>query len=72
MKQTEKTLSAMLDRSTCTQCREKTFAAPQNEHGWSDLGALYECGAVLDVSLGHIYVATNRGKTALCIVSQRH
>ena len=65
-----KTLSGLLTRATCQHCIDAALAAPQNEHGWSDLGSVYECGNAAGV-VGHIYVFTRTGKTALCIVPER-
>lgn len=63
-----KKLSSFLNRATCEQCRAAALLAPQNEHGWSDLSALYDCGAALEINVGHILVATRAGRTALCIM----
>ena len=68
MNTTEKTLSVYLERATCESCRSNALAAPTNKHGGNIISAMYDCGAVLDISIGHIIVATKTGRTALCIV----
>ena len=71
MNTTEKKLSVYLERATCETCRNNALAAPTNEHGGQVISALYECGAVLEIGMGHILVATKTGRTALCIVPKQ-
>lgn len=63
-----KKLSVYLEHATCESCRNNALAAPVNEYGGNVISAMYDCGAVLGISMGHIMVATKTGRAALCIV----
>jgi len=64
-------LLGLLEEAFCETCVAKALTVPQDGRGWRNLAEVFDCGAVLDVGLGHIYVATSGGKTALCIVDRK-
>jgi hypothetical protein len=56
---------------TCKQCHKKLELVPKNEHGFPLISEYYNCGNFADSGMGHQYVYTSDGKTALCIVKLR-
>jgi len=60
-----------IDSVTCKYCHKKLELVPKNENNFPLISEFYECGNFAGQELGHQYVYTKDGKTALCIVKLR-